>query len=93
MKISFILVYSSVKNMILMDPKSWSSKDRYYNNTILEFTIKILKQIDSLDINKEIINRTTKCSFFSSPDLIHFSCGPIAMKIKNGIRNGIISLW
>ena len=55
MKISFILVYSSIQNMILMDPKSWSSKDSYYNKTILEFTKKILKQIDSLDINKEII--------------------------------------
>ena len=50
MKISFILVYSSIQNMILMDPKSWSSKDSYYNKTILEFTKKILKQIDSLDI-------------------------------------------
>ena len=38
-----------------MDPKSWSFKDSYYNKTILEFTKKILKQIDSLDINKEII--------------------------------------
>ena len=72
MKISFILVYSSVKNMILMDPKSWSSKDRYYNNTILEFTIKVLKQIDSLDINKEIILLDNTGDFpkeFSLPSL------------------------
>ena len=72
MKISFILVYSSIKNMILMDPNCWSSKDSYYTKTILQFTKKILKQIDSLDINKEIILLDNTGDFpndFSLPSL------------------------
>ena len=40
----------------------------------------------------ETINIRNKLNLFSIFDFIHFNFGPIAIIIKNGIKNGIISL-
>ena len=54
------------------------------------FVPKFLKIKKEIKIDK--IKRATKYNFPSSSDLIHFSWGPIAMKIKNGMRKGMINL-
>ena len=71
--------------------------DRFYKSSDLILSDKLAIEKELIlqfkDINKEIINITTKCILFWSSALIHLSWGPIAIKIKNGIKKGIISLW
>ena len=40
----------------------------------------------------EIAKNNTKQNLSTIFDLIHFNLGPIAIAIKNGIKNGIINL-
>ena len=44
------------------------------------------------DNKKEIINIKNKYILLLKFDFIHFNFGPIAIAIKKGIKNGIISL-
>ena len=45
-----------------------------------------------IDNKIEIIRKKIKDILFCKFDFIHFNFGPMAIAIKNGIKNGIINL-
>lgn len=55
MKFSFIIVYASTRHFIKFDPKSWKSRDYELEKHITYHTNKLLTQIQSIPIEKEIL--------------------------------------
>lgn len=55
MKVSFIIVTSSTKSLADFDKKSWPDKDEHLDNKINLHTNKLINQILSFQIEKEII--------------------------------------
>jgi hypothetical protein len=55
MKFSFIIVYASTKHFIQFDPISWKSRDYELEEKITYHTNKLLTQIQSIPIEKEIL--------------------------------------
>lgn len=55
MKVSFIICYSSTKTMAIFDTKSWPIQDTYHDESILAITKRLLEQISSIPIEKEIL--------------------------------------
>lgn len=55
MKFSFIIVYSSTKHFTMFDPKSWKERDYELEEKITSHTNKILTQIQSIPVDKEIL--------------------------------------
>lgn len=55
MKVSFIVCYSSTKAMTLFDKTSWPIQDTNHDEAILLITKRLLEQISSIPIEKEIL--------------------------------------
>lgn len=55
MKFSFIIVYSSTKHMQIFDTKSWKERDYELEKKITHHTNKLLTQIQSIPVEKEIL--------------------------------------
>jgi hypothetical protein len=55
MLISFIIVYSSTKHMVEFDPLSWPSRNYELEEKITQHTNKLITQIQSIPIEKEIL--------------------------------------
>ena len=55
---------------------------------------KLVFKLFTMDIDNsnEIIKNIIMYFLFSKSDFIHFNLGPIAIVIKNGIKNGINNL-
>jgi hypothetical protein len=54
-KFSFIIVYSNTKGMATFDPKSWPSRNYELEEKIIKQTNKLITQIQSIPIEKEIL--------------------------------------
>ena len=70
-----------------------NKKNAAVNKTVfvrkLMFKFLIINRVNI----REIIKNKTRYNLFFKSDLTHFSCGPIAIKIRNGIKKGIINFW
>tara|TARA_B100000524_G_C23527537_1_gene326473 strand:+ start:387 stop:725 length:339 start_codon:yes stop_codon:yes gene_type:complete len=58
----------------------------FIRNFVFEYSII------NKDSKNEIMKNKNKYNLFFNSDFTHFSFGPIAMAIKNGIKKGIINL-
>ena len=81
----YFLIKKSLK-VIKNKQRALDTKIVFISRLVLNFlTIK-------KDNTIEIAKNNTKQNLSTIFDLIHFNLGPIAIAIKNGIKNGIINL-
>jgi len=69
MKVSFIICYSSSKPMTIFDPDIWKKVDKKLDEQILFSTNKLIKQILSIPVEKEILLMDNSGDF--KTDIIH----------------------